>query len=345
VAVPTDNIETTTLRLIRRRLADNIFKANGTLAYLLSRGRVKTARGGRFIAEPLIYATNNTVQSYRGYDRLNVTPTQELTEAQYNWRLAAASISMSGEEDLINNGPEQVFDLTKAKVKVAEMSLKQYYDEKIHASVATKDTDKDILGFDEMMDDDGTFSTFGGIDATAETWWENQLGPGGTTLATINASVAGTGTVASPVAIATSSNLILSQVMNRMYHNCSRGLTQPDLITTAQAVYERYENDALDKLRLTDTSMADLGFENIKFKGATMMWNENVQTSSTDFHPMYFTNSEFMSFTLHERRNFVISEFVSPWDQDAKVAQILAAGNLTCSNRRHQGVCWVDLSP
>jgi hypothetical protein len=78
-----------------------------------------------------------------------------------------------------------------------------------------------------------------------------------------------------------------------------------------------------------------------------MMWNENMKEDSgdADLHPIYFLNSEFLSFTLHQRRNFVISSFVSPWDQDARVAQILLAGQLTMNNRRRQGVTWVDLSP
>ena len=154
MAVPTTSLQTTTLRLIRRRMADNIFKANPTLAFFLMKNRVKTAPGGRFIAEPLMYATNSTVQAYRGYDRLNVAPSEELTEAQFNWRQAAVSVSISGEEELINDGPEAVFNLIRAKIKVAELSQKQFLDEKIHADVSGKDTSKDILGIDEIIDDD-----------------------------------------------------------------------------------------------------------------------------------------------------------------------------------------------
>ena len=52
MSLPTDNISTTTLQLIRRRLADNVFKANPTLAWLLAKGRVKVESGGKRIDEP-----------------------------------------------------------------------------------------------------------------------------------------------------------------------------------------------------------------------------------------------------------------------------------------------------
>lgn len=347
MAVPnTDNIETTTLRLIRRRMSDNIFKANPTSAYFLSRGRVKTASGGRFIAEPLKYVTNQTIQGYRGYERLNIAPTEEVTEAQYNWRLAAGSVSISGEEQLMNAGPSQVFDLTRVKLEVLEMSFKQWFDEKIHAATATKDLTRDFLGLDEIIDDQLNFSTLGAIDGNANAFWRNQLGPGGDGVGTYPGA-AGSGEANDPVAIAAANTLILTAILNRMYHNCAKGSAdKPDLILTGQPVYERYENDSLDKRRLLDNDMADLGFESIAFKGARIMWNENIKNvAATDFWPIYFLNTEFMSFTLHERRNFIMTSFVSPWDQDAKVAQMLLAGNMTCNNRRRLGVTWVDLSP
>src|SRR3972149_135401 len=131
MAVSETTLATTTLQLIRKRMADNIFKANPLAAWLLMKGRVKTASGGKRIDEPLMYATNTTVQAYKGYDRLNVFPTEELTNAQFSWRQAAASISLSGLEDLQNSGESAVFDILKVKTKIAEMSLKQWLAEKL----------------------------------------------------------------------------------------------------------------------------------------------------------------------------------------------------------------------
>ncbi len=89
MVLPFDTITATTLQLIRRRLADNIFKASNFAAWMLARGRVQMVSGGKFLQEPLMYATNGTVKAYAGYERLNVAPTDELTAAQYSYRQAA----------------------------------------------------------------------------------------------------------------------------------------------------------------------------------------------------------------------------------------------------------------
>ena len=332
-----DNISTTTLQLIRKRMADNVFKANPLAAWLLMSGRVETASGGKRIDEPLIYDTNNTVQAYRGYDRLNVSPTEELTLAQFTWRQAAASVSLSGlEYDVENAGEAQVFDLLKAKIKVADMSMRQWLAEKLMANATTKDSVKDFLGLDELIEDvaGASQSTVGGINRAVETWWRSQY------LAT------------SPLSVSTTE---LARNMRTFYNTCTKQLGQPDLILTDQVLFERYENDNVDKLRMTDTKLMDVGFQNLKFKNATMMWDENIQdgtgitsgvgtphtSAAGNTHLMYFINSNYMRIVLHPRRNFVMTPFVVPYDQDAKVAQILLAGNMTINNSRFQGVMLV----
>lgn len=332
------NISTTTLQLIRKRMADNIFKANPLAAWLLMKGRVKTESGGKRIDEPLMYATNGTVQAYKGYDRLNVFPTEELTNAQFAWRQAAASISLSGLEDLQNSGEAAVFNLLKTKIKIAEMSLKQWLAEKLLANTSTKDTNRDFLGLDELVEDiTGTSQgVVGGIDRFTETWWRNYyVDRGGSALA--------------------SSTTALTKYMGEAYLQVTKGLTQPDLILTDNVIFQRYEDDNRGFLRLMDTKLMDVGFTNMKFKGATMMWDENIQSgtqitggtgtpgasASGNDHLIYFLNSEYLSLTLHARRNFVMTPFVTPYDQDAQVAQILLAGNMTVNNSRFQGVIQV----
>jgi len=322
-----DTLSTTTLQLIRKRLADNVFKANPFAAWLLMNGRVKTEGGGKRIDEPLMYATNGTVKSYKGYDRLDVFPTEELTNAQYAWRQAAATISMSGLEDLQNSGPEKVFDMLKTKIKIADMSLRQWLAEKLMAATGTKDTTRDFLGLDEVVEDlaGASQGTLGGIDKQVETWWQNQF--------TDN-----TGTVWG------ASDTVLNEQLTAMYYDVNRGLTHADLILTSQRGFEGYENKNRHLLRLSDTRLLDVGFENLKFKGAVMMWDENIisgtatSTANANDDLFYFLNSEFISLTLHKRRNFVMTPFVTPYDQDAKVAQILLAGNMTANNNRFQGV-------
>lgn len=319
-----NTLSTTTLQLVRKRMADNIFKANPLAAWLLMKGRVQIANGGKRIDEPLMYATNGTVQSYKGYDRLNVTPTEELTLAQFSWRQAAATISMSGLEDLQNSGEQAVFNMLKAKIKVADMSLRQWLAEKLLAASSTKDTTRDFLGLDELVENvvGASQGVVGGIDRATELWWRNKYLDSGTVPV-----ITGLG----------ASTTLLTKNIGTAYLEATKGLTQPDLILLSQGLFQRYEDDNRQFLRLTDTRLMDVGFDNFKFKNATMMWDENIQIPSAGVTDLFYVlNSEFLGITIHARRNFVMSSFVTPYDQDAQIAQILLAGNMTCSNSRFQ---------
>ena len=211
-----DNIGVTTLQILRSRIADTIFKANPTTAWFLSKGRVRTESGGKWIEEPLMYSKNDTIQSYRGYDVLNVNPTEELTAARYQWRQSAGSITMSGLEDLQNAGAAQVINLLRQKIKVLEMSFREWFNEKIHAATATKDITRDFLGLDEIVEnvDEVAQGTLGGINKTDYDWWRNRR-----TEATATAAY---------------TDRPLTKAMLTFFNDCSKGLARPDLILTDQ---------------------------------------------------------------------------------------------------------------
>lgn len=324
VAYDYDTMATSTLALMRKRIADQIFKANNTAAFFLASGRVQREDGGKWIEEPLLYSKNDTVQPYVGYEPLTVQPTEELTMARFNWRQVAGSVVISGLEELQNAGRAQVFNMLKQKIMVLEMSMKEYFDEKIHAATATKDLTRDFLGLAEIIENQAGASqgSLGGIDRGTYTWWRNQR-----QLATDYSFLGATN--------AWSARAMTKAMINFM-NTCSKNHgTKTKLLLTTQALYENFEYENHDLLRLqsSDRNMLDVGFDNYRFKGATMMWNENAPANL-----MYFINPEYMRFVIHSRRNFVMTPFAKPINQDAKTAQMLWAGNMTCGNNRFQGV-------
>lgn len=333
-----DNIATTTLQLIRPRLADTIFKASTVASWLLERGRVKTESGGKWIEEPLIYQKNTNTQAYRGYDVLNVAPTEELTMARYNWRQAATAVSISGLEELENAGPQAVFNLLKQKFMVAEMSFQEWFNEKLTARSSTKDLARDFLGLEEIIEPaatGGSQGSLGGIDksGTGNEFWENQY-----TLLDLD-------TVTTKTFVARN----LTKAMITMYNDVTKNHNmQPDLILTTQLAIELYEKENHDLLRLNtvkDTNRLDPGFVGFYFKNALMRWDEDVYGltgASEDDHRMFFINSRFMGITLHSQRNFAVTPMVKPHNQDARVGQILLAGNMTANNCRFLGVLEID---
>ena len=312
MALNFDSIATTTLQLIRPRIADNIFKANPAVFWFLANGRVKTEAGGKQIEEPLEYVKNNTVRSYSGWGKLNVKATDEFTSAVYTWKQFAGSVSISGKEELENDGKSAVFKLLKRKLTNLEHSMKEYLNEVVWEDASTKLAD-DFLGLDNLVEavTGASQGTVGGIDRATYPFWRNQVD-----LLVPSAS--------------------LTSRLRSFINTCSKGLTRPDLILTTQAIYELYEDQNVGKLRITDTKLMDVGFENLKFKGVTMMWDEQATAGR-----LYVLNSNFINMTIHRKRNFVMTPFKTPIDQDGRIAQILVAGNMTLNNSRFQGVMTV----
>lgn len=330
-----DALFTTTLQLVRKRLADNIFKQNPLTFWLLARGRVKVESGGYDIREPLIYQTNPTVLAYNGYDRLNVTPSDELTMAIFAWKLKAATVSISGEEGEVKNaGAQALFNLLQAKINIAEKTMREELNADLFRTTDIKSS-KEILGLDSIIERTTTFGTVGGIDSNTHSWWRNQD---------------------------TTGNLTdIYAEFNTMYNDVHKGGRRVDLILVPQTTYERFENEAIVQGAQStvgvvtngigaplvrapmDGGALNVGFPNIRYKGATIMWDEmhedttiRAKTNSTKWS--YFIDTDSISMTIHRNRNFVMRPFQVPYDQDARVAQILWAGNLTTNNRRSLGV-------
>jgi len=65
--------------------------------------------------------------------------------------------------------------------------------------------------------------------------------------------------------------------IKRLYNWCSRGSGgAPDFGVTDQVSFETYENSLGTKIRYQNTKMADMGFDTVKLRGATLVWDEQV---------------------------------------------------------------------
>ena len=53
---------------------------------------------------------------------------------------------------------------------------------------------------------------------------------------------------------------------------------------------------------------------------------------------MYFLNTNYLQLVVHQDADMEIMDEMRPVNQDGSVTPILWMGNLTCSNRKQQGV-------
>jgi len=93
------------------------------LMRLKDKGNAEPVSGGYVILEELEYAENGTFMYYSGDEALNVSSSDVLTSASYDWKQAAVAVKINGLELLMNSGREKVIDLLEARVSNAEKTM------------------------------------------------------------------------------------------------------------------------------------------------------------------------------------------------------------------------------
>lgn len=311
-------IVTTTLKNRSKKLSDNVTKHNALLSRLESKGKIKPADGGERIMQELEYGENGTFTWYSGYDTLNISPSDVLTAAEFDWKQAAVAVTMSGLEELQNTGNEKLIDLLEARINNAEKTMKNKMAAAVYGD-GTAATGKAIGGLGLLVADAGA-GIVGGIDSGTWAFWKNQA---------FDATTDG-------LAAATAANMLA--YMNAFWLKLVRGTDRPDLIVADNNYYGLYWAALLPQQRFTSPQMAQAGFESLKFMSADVVF-DGGQGGACPVNHMYFLNTDYIYLRPHTDRQYVpLSPDRYTNNQDAFVKLIGWAGNMTTSGRKFQGV-------
>jgi hypothetical protein len=305
-------IISTTLRNRSGEFADNVTNKNALLKALNDKGAIVKHTGGRTIVKELDYAENSTFKYYSGYETLDVSASEVLSAAEYNWRQAAVAVTISGLEQRQNNGEYAVINLLTARTTNAMRTMSNKISEGIFSD-GTGSSGKQIDGLKAIVADSPSTGIVGGINAANYTFWRNYAS-----------------------SAATSDGNIIAR-MNTAYNTISRGNEHPDIIVGDLTMFGYFEQALQVNQRFTDAKMADAGFTNYKYKGATVVLDDATGISTTHSR-MYFLNTNYLFFDVHQDAYMTALEGMRPTNQDALIFPIIFQGNLTCSNRERQGV-------
>jgi hypothetical protein len=328
-------------------LFDNIFKDSAFLAAMRSMNAIDYQNGGERIRAPLMYGKNSTVKSYSDYDTLDTTPQDGITTAFYEWAELGGTISISRKEERQNSGEAAIIGLLKSKIMQAEMSMREELNTQLlrgtvsGATFVPGNSAKDLnpLGWflrKNNQVDPTAGGDVGNLAGDTYSWWRHR---------TAVADSASTDT-GNDFALSVSTYKGLVVALRRMYNYCSRGSGgSPNLAVMDQVTYETYENALDDKVRYSNTTLADMGFDNIKLRGATAIWDEvipdiNNGTAAITDGTVFFLNTNFYKLIIDSETDVITTPFVEPENQTAKTAKILFMGNAVCSNLRKQGVLY-----
>jgi hypothetical protein len=305
---------TSTFRKHRKEIKDNLSNRNALYKYINERGNKITEDGGLTIATPLDYAANGTYQRYSDWDTLNISASDVISSAEYQWRQIAINIVASGRELRINSGDSRIVELAKARMKNAIRTFNNNFSSDLYSSGSLSNQ---VNGLQAIVADVNT-NTVGGIDASAWTFWQNKV---------YDISVNG---------VTLSATTIEGSLMLPLWLQLDRGPDDcPDLIVADNIMYGFYEASQVSIKRYTDKDMVSGGFSSLKYKKADVIYDGNSGIPSTH---MYMLNTEYLKLVTHKDADLTELPEQRPVNQDGVVIPLLWQGNLVCSNRSQQGV-------
>lgn len=293
-----DQISAITEKKFIPKAVDNIFDSN-VLFKKLNESK-KKLDGGTSIMVPLNYAQSTASGWYSGADTLSTTDNDVITAANFDWAQMYATIAISGRDELKNAGDAQKVDFVKAKVQIAEKSMRDSFG--TGAFNAGSDP-KAILGLRSFVT---TSQTYGGISQSTYSWWQANVD--------------------------TSTTMSIS-VLQSLWGACTVDADHPNLIIGTQTNYDRYYALLQPQQRFTSEEMAKGGFTSLMFNGEPFVVDSHCPTNY-----VYMLNLDYLNLYVHKERDFKFTPFEQPINQDVRVAKILWMGALASSNNRMHGV-------
>lgn len=302
----------TTFRKHRKEIKDNLSNRNALLKYMQKRGNMRSEDGGLSIVTPLDYQANSTYQRYSDWDVLNISQSDVISAAEYQWRQIAINVVASGRELRINSGDSRIINLAKARIKNALRTFNNNFSSDLYSAGTLTNQ---VNGLQALIADAGT-GTVGGIDSAAFPFWQNTV---------IDASV---------LSVTPSATTIENGLMLPAWLAVDRGPDdQPDLIVASNDYYAFFESSQVSLKRYNDTQKSAAGFTSIRYKNADVIYDGN---SGIPGAHMYFINTNYLELVVHQDADMEILDEMRPINQDGQVIPILWMGNLTCSNRHLQ---------
>ena len=295
-----DQVLITSLADIGTQVTDNAYSSN-TILGLMGRERKVLINGGSQIQRPLADAVQDDGGFYLGSDPLGTSQSDTLNMVEYKWQNAYEPVQITRDEERQNAGDEhKIIDLLGTKINLSTLAIRR----RIERAMSTPTINANNLNDLETIVNTGTL---GSIAGATETFWQ---------------------------ATVTTSGAFATQGLTDMttdYYVVSGGEQEdnPTHFITNKTVFQKFEQTRLPLERLSPGGTANAGFEALTFKGKPLTYGNHIGSGL-----LFGLNLNYLELVVDTETDFVVTPFVFPTNQTAKIAFILWRGNFLTTNRR-----------
>ena len=329
-----NDILSSTLRILKDNEVDNLFKAVPLLDQIRAAGGVETYDGGQKLDRPLILSEHSTItQLSSGYEPVSLSAADVLRTATFNWCDAVAPIIITKKEELSNKGERAIISIAEARMKSVMGMLKREFEKQFVAGSSTILSDLLSLngttasglatGFLETNSFGTQNNTVGGLSKSAfANDLQNQY-----------ATIAGSGT--NPVNDALTSIYIDAQTR-------TPDGSAPNLILCSSALYKAYKDELYTNQRFIDEAVLDGGKLALAFNGARMFvdpfMDSALSSDGTNDINAYVLNTNFMKMVFDTDGNFEMTDFVDATGYASRYAYITVRTQMAFDHLASQGI-------
>lgn len=302
---------------------DLVSNANAILYLMKKNGQFKSFSGPK-IRERLLYAESGTYKRYSHLQYLNPVRREIFNDAEWEPKLAAVSVVLSGEDILKNAGSAQLLDIMEEKISAAETELVDRFVEDVHSNGTAENQ---IGGLQLALPTTVNSGSYGGISRVDNAIWR-------TFTYDAHSDFTGIGTQVNSTTI---QPMFLKIMIERQ-----RGNQAPAVVAASAEHFAAYAAAVTAIQKINDENdLGALGFSNLKFYGAgrsvPIVLEGGIGTAMPS-DTSYFIDPKTLHFRYHADRNFEkFGGKLVPVNQDAVVQHIGWMGNITMSNPLFNG--------
>lgn len=308
-----DELWSLSQRVDEKRIADAVFDDHPGLGWA-RRNILETEVGGKEIQEDIEYAKQSGEWFKKGQP-LGTSWDNTVTAVFFKWRYFAVPFVIDITEEIENMNGRSARKLLAHRTQNALKSAR----DAISVSFWAAQTGQAMLGMQDLVPDDPTTGTLGGLARAGRSWWQSK-----------------NFTTAVDMDSPTNSIFAGPQRMNLIYNEASSGADTTDAVFMDETRFGDYQNI------YTSANFARTGLRNPGGPVNSQAPPMNTATVYFDRHVganhVYGLNKQWTHLKVARRLNFAKTPFRSPHNQLVKVAFIVVGMQATTNNPKRNWV-------